>query len=166
VRRVLLVCVLALAAAAPAAATGPSFLIRGDTSFAGLSFLSTLPGAKRVLGTPTSATARMDVCTATWPRYGIVIKFFSFEQQACTKGTAVIVTMTDPRWHTAGGLHVGDAAREVKRRHPRATLHPDGWWLVTRKACELGNFAPYASLLAKVRSGHVTALVLTGAVCD
>jgi hypothetical protein len=165
-RRLLLVALSALVLAAPAATKEPSFVVRGDHSFAGVGLGAKLADAKKVFGAPNSLRQDHMSCFATWKRYALVVEFFAFEPHPCTAGTVLTATMTSARWHTLSGLHVGDAASTVKTRHPVATLHSDGWWLVTRKVCGLGNFQPYAALLARVRAGHVSALVLSGSVCE
>ncbi len=165
-KRLLVAALAALAVAAPVAAKEPPFVVRGDHSFGGVTLGAKLVDAKRVFGPPSSLRQKQMSCIVSWKRYGLVVEFFAFEPRPCSAGTVLTATMTGTRWRTLSGLRVGDAGAAVKRRHPRATRHSDGWWLVTRKVCELGNFQPYASLLARVRAGRVSALVLSGSVCE
>lgn len=165
-KRLLFVIVAASVLAAPAAAKELSFVIRGDHSFAGVGFRMNLADAKRVFGAPSSVRMRPQSCIVSWRRYGLVVQFFAFEPNPCKVGTVLSATMTGSRWHTLSGLRIGDPASAVKQKHPRATLHDDGWWLVSRKTCELGGFQPYGSLVARLRNGRVSSFFFTGSVCD
>ncbi|MDX6507968.1 MAG: hypothetical protein QOG06_2612, partial [Gaiellaceae bacterium] len=74
-------------------------------------------------------------------------------------------------WRTAAGLRIGDPVSRVTRLHPHAKLHHGsgptaGWWLVTRHACELGGYAPFPGLLARVSSGRISAFVVQLGVCE
>jgi hypothetical protein len=156
-----------LALTASGAAAAPSFVVRGDRSFAGIDFRDTLASAGKTLGKPTRVAKAGMSCTATWRRHGLVVEFFAFEpDNPCTRGTLLSATMTGTRWHTLNGLRIGDAVGVLQRKFPRATLHPDGWWLVARKHCELAGFSPYGSLIGRVRNGKVSAFRFQGAVCE
>jgi hypothetical protein len=70
-------------------------------------------------------------------------------------------------WRTGLGLRVGDSVGRVKALYPKAKLHaPGGWWLVARKSCKETGAQPYPGLLARVRNGRVTALVVSAGVCE
>jgi hypothetical protein len=159
--------VLLSLALAGSAAAAPALVVRGDTSFAGIGFRGTRPAATRVLGAPDRVLRHRYSCFVTWRRIGLTVEFFAFApDDPCTKGTVLKATMTGRGWRTSAGLHVGDSATLVRQHYPHATAHADGWWLRKRKACELGGFAPYGSLIARTGGGKVTALVLQGATCE
>ena len=74
-------------------------------------------------------------------------------------------------WRTAVGLRVGDGVGRLKRLYPRARYRrgpggSTGYWLVTRRTCELGGRQPYPGLLARVRDGRVAALVAGTTACE
>jgi hypothetical protein len=166
VTKLALVAVAALVLAAGASAD-VSYVIRGDRSFAGLGFRDTLASSTKVLGTPSSVRTRVGrICIARWNRHGVVIQLVSFEPNPCKTGSLLSANLTGPRWRTTNGLRVGDPVTEIARKHPRAKRHRDGWWLATRRTCELGGNQPYGSLVARTGGGHVTAFFFTGSVCD
>jgi hypothetical protein len=152
--------------AATLVVAAPSLVVRGDTSFAGIGFRSTRADATRILGSPDRVLRRGQSCFATWHRLGVAVELFAFApDDPCAKGTVLKATLTG-RWRTSAGLRVGDPVTAVTKRYPHATARRDGWWLRTRKTCELGGNTPYGSLIARIGRGRVTALVLQGSVCD
>jgi hypothetical protein len=72
--------------------------------------------------------------------------------------------LTDRRWHTDGGLHVGDTLTRLVRLYPTATDHRSdrfgirGWWLHEVKPPTPTRHG--GDLVATVREGHVTSLVV------
>ncbi len=159
---------VAAALAAPAAnAAPPTYVVHGTTSFGGLGFRDTLASATTKLGKPSRVHPDGMSCYATWKQYGLSVQFFAFPpDKPCASGTVLSAVMSTEKWHTAAGLHVGAPAADVEKHHPHATLHEDGWWIVTRKTCELGNYQPYGGLAARVKGGKVTALFFTGTTCE
>jgi hypothetical protein len=165
--KTLAVAALAALLLAAVATADVSYVIRGDRSFAGLGFRDTLASATKLLGTPSTVRTRVSrICIARWSRHGLVIEFFSFEPNPCKTGALLSANLAGPRWHTLNGLRVGDPVSEIAHKHPRAKRHRDGWWLATRKTCELGGYQPYGSLVARTGGGRVTAFFFTGSVCD
>jgi hypothetical protein len=61
-------------------------------------------------------------------------------------------------WRTGRGLHVGDTTVRLRALYPRATLHQDGWWLVTRANDPL--WGTYGQLVARIRNRKVAYLRL------
>jgi hypothetical protein len=99
------------------------------------------------------------------------VEFFTFEDKPCTNGVALIVTVTGrAAWRTAVGLRVGDTAARVRALYPRARLRgagtDRGYWLVTRQICAEVGGGQYPGLLARMKSGHVLALVARISICD
>jgi hypothetical protein len=78
------------------------------------------------------------------------------------------VTVTGRRFTTSLGLRVGDNVSALRRRYPGARFHRgwyEGYWLVTKTArCAIGvctsKYVVVPKLVARVRGGRVTALVL------
>jgi hypothetical protein len=68
------------------------------------------------------------------------------------------VEVFDAVWRTGRGLHVGDTVVWMSALYPRATLHKDGWWLVTRTNDPL--WGTYGQLVAGIRNGRITYLRL------
>lgn len=158
---------LVLSVSAFACGGGASYVVRGDTSFAGVGFRDTLSTAQQELGTTKLVVRHGPSCFATWRSVGVRIEFFAFApDNPCTQGTVLSATMTGMDWQTAAGLHIGDAVAVLKSRHPGATLHGDGWWLKTQKVCELGGYEPYGSLVARVHAGKVSSFLFQGATCE
>jgi hypothetical protein len=73
-------------------------------------------------------------------------------------------------WRTALGLRVGDAVARLRSLYPHARLKGQGfdrgYWLVTRQICAEVGGGSYPGLLARVRSGRVSALVAGISICD
>ena len=154
-----------------AIATFPSFVVRSDTQIGAFKARGgVLADAKKAFGAPTTVRKKnASECTVTWRKLGLVISFLSLERRdPCNTGFLVLGTMTSRRWTTAAGLRIGNAATPARIRaaYPRAIRHANGWWLVTRKYCELGGNAPYPGLLARVSKGRISALVVQIGVCE
>lgn len=43
-----------------------------------------------------------------------------------------MVTLTDHRWHTQRGLHVGDSLARLRHLYPKAHHDPDVWYIDER----------------------------------
>jgi hypothetical protein len=158
--------VLVLCGAARAASV---YSVQADTSVGGLAVgRATLPQAIARFGVPTTRKAAGETCTAAWKRLGLTISFLVFGGNACRSGGGVVFTIRDrAHWRTGKGLRVGDATPRVHALYPQATLHPgDGYWIVPRRSCKETGAQPYPGLLARVRYGQVTALVVTAGVCE
>jgi hypothetical protein len=122
-----------------------------------------LRAAIRALGEPTGTSGGGDSCNVRWSNIGLLILFANFGGgEACEPGDGyaqvlVIKGKKAHRWQTNRGLRIGDTVAELRRRHPEATLHPNGWWLAT-KYIPYGEGCPCpdAALRAKVSRGRVS----------
>lgn len=154
-------------ASSSAFAAAPSYVIRSDKSFGGLSLDDTLATVTTALGKPESVKRNRMSCYGHWNRYGLMVEFFAFPpDNPCATGTVLTAQMTTSLWHTSTGLHVGDTETTIKQRNPSAHLRPDGWWLSVEKDCSAGGPAPYGSLIAEVVKGKISAFLLQSAACD
>jgi hypothetical protein len=162
-----------------AALTGSAFaavgehVIQGDRSAGGIRVGRSTPAqVKRLFGAPSTVrTPFPQSCVQTWKSARLKVEFFTFEDKPCTKGVALIVTVTGrAAWRTAVGLRVGDTAARVRALYPRARLRgagtDRGYWLVTRQICAEVGGGSYPGLLARLKGGRVSALVARIAVCD
>jgi hypothetical protein len=172
-RLVLLVAALVLVGAARAAPA--PYVLHGDTSVAGLRIArADLADARARLGAPTATRRVQGVeCVATWRTLGVTLAFLELSGgDPCRAGALVRATIASrAHWRTAKGLRVGDAVARVRRLYPQARSRRSvpqwtGYWLVTRRACELGGFEPYPGLLARIRNGRVSALVAATTACE
>ncbi len=171
-----LILVVAIAVGTSTAAAIPNYVVRGDTQIGAFKVRGgVLAGAKKAFGPPSTVRKKnASQCTVTWRNLGLVVSFLSLERRdPCNTGLLVLGTMTSRRWATSAGLRIGNTATTARIRaaYPRATYHrqagaTSGWWLVTRKYCELGGNAPYPGLLARVSSGRISALVVQVGVCE
>lgn len=178
--RLALLFVLAAASAAasadsvPAEAAAP-YVIRGDSSVGGLRIArADVADARLRFGAPsTSRREPPYTCVRSWKRIGLTVAFLDLAGgNACRTGVVVRATITSRgAWRTGVGLRVGDSVARVKRLYRDASYHRDlgswtGYWLVTRRTCELGGRQPYPGLLARVRNGRVSALVAGTTACE
>jgi len=157
--------------AAAVAAPAPTRVIQGDRVVGGLRVAqATLADARAKLGTPTTTRSRGVSCVVTWRGLGARLEFLDFEGQGCARGVVVVATVTSrSAWRTSLGLRVGDSTTRLRRLFPRASFHsgaPAGYWLVTRRRCAEAGGGAFPGLLARVRAGRVTALVVTAGVCE
>jgi hypothetical protein len=163
-----------LAAALALTAAPPQHVIQGDRTAGGIRIARSTPSdVKKLFGAPSTSKARSARdCVESWKGARLAVTFFTFEGKPCTKGVALIVTVTGrAAWRTAVGLRVGDSAARLRTLYPRARLRRgfaggSGYWLLTRQVCaEVGGGA-YPGLLARMRNGRVAALVARSSVCD
>ena len=164
-----------LALTAPAAAGDRVRVIHGDRSLDGLVIArTTAPQATGRLGAPSLHRADPPYsCILSWKALGLRLEFIDLDRRKpCTAGVLLSATVTGRRlWRTSLGLRVGDPAARVRALYPGAVLHSvdpgrAGYWLIVRHACaEVGGQA-FPGLLARLRSGRVSALVLSASVCE
>jgi hypothetical protein len=164
---------LAVVGATAALAAGPG-VVDGDRSVAGLGVGHATPAAATARFGAASAT-RADggvSCGMEWSRLGLAVTFLDFEGRACSKGVLVGATVTQRSgWRTNLGLRVGDSTARLRALYPGATLRSgepgrNGFWLVVRRTCREVGAAPYPGLLARMRAGRVSALVVAAGVCE
>jgi hypothetical protein len=80
---------------------------------------------RRAFGPPASSESpEYRTCIQRWPEIGVVATLVAFGDQvdACAEGTFVEARLTDPRWHTASGVHPGGSRASARRaavRHCR-----------------------------------------------
>lgn len=165
---ILLAVLLSLAAPAP-------HVLQGDTNVGGVRIArADLADARARFGAPsTTRREQTALCVASWRRIGLTLSFLDLSgRNPCRTGILIRATITSrAAWRTAKGLRKGDSVARLRRLYPRATFRRHippwtGYWLVTRRACELGGFEPFPGLLARVRNGRVTALVAATTACE
>jgi hypothetical protein len=163
------------AAGARAENTASIRVIQGDHVVGGLRMgRGTVDQAIARFGAPTLKRSRPPACVMTWPALGLTISFLDFGGATpCAKGAPVAATITSrAQWRTALGLRVGDTVARLKTLFPRAVPHTGsfsavtGFWLVPRHACGEVGGDPYPGLLARIRNGRVSALVVRAGVCE
>jgi len=163
-----------LAAALAFTAAPPEHVIQGDRTAGGIRVArSTAAEVKKLFGAPsTSRVTSAQSCLQSWKGARFAITFFTFEGKPCTQGVALIVTVTGrAAWRTAVGLRVGDSGARLRSLYPLARLRrgfagDSGYWLVTRRVCAEVGGGSYPDLLARMRNGRVSALVVRSSVCD
>ena len=176
-RRLAVLLVLAATAPAAAAAVTAPYVLQGDRNVGGVRIArADLADARARFGAPSTARpAGPARCVATWRRLGLTLAFLDLSGGApCRTGVLVRATITSRgAWRTARGLRKGDSVARLRLLYPQATYRRraagvgwTGWWLVTRRACELGGYEPYPGLLARVRDGRVAALVAATTACE
>lgn len=137
--------------------------VRGDGRIARIGDLvdpaaASLPVARRVFGDPRPPRRDRVSCPARWLGLGLLINFVDLGGgNPCTgEGNAQSATVTDARWRTARGLHVGDRLGRLRELYPGASRHGRAWWLISRRSpFGEGRFAPLAAVVA---DGRVRAL--------
>lgn len=166
---------MAAATGAPADGAGPVRVISGDRSAGGLVIARTTPPqAIAKLGKPGVQRPEPPYsCVLSWKAIGLTLNFIDLNgKHACKTGALIVATITNrPHWQTARGLHVGDPAARVRALYPVAGLHTpgggqSGYWLITRHACKEVGGQAFPGLLARLKNGHVAALVLSASVCE
>lgn len=159
--RLVLVAGLAATLAASASAS-PNFVVRRDTDIGGfnLSRDATLKGAIDAYGTPTSREPfEGQACIVVWSDFGIwtnfshVVSTTPCDGRGCHSETR----LTNKKWKTDKGLHVGDPLRRLRQLYPRAKPYILGrWTLISRPFAG----ARLPTLLAAVKKGRIAAFVI------
>jgi hypothetical protein len=131
--------------------------------------IGTIQQAARAFGRPrVAATTVMATraCRALWPRLGLAIDFAPPRAPSCSSphlGRWLDVVATGRRWHTVGGLHVGDREARLRALYP-STRPLD--FLGAGHLVELKTGGPYCdggpplALAARVGLGLVRALLV------
>ncbi len=174
--RLALLLLVAAAATAPSASAAPApYVLQGDTNVGGVRISrADLSDARARFGAPTTTRREQTIaCVAHWRRIGLTLTFLDLSgRNPCTTGILIRATVTSRgAWRTGKGLRKGDSVARLRRLYPKATYRRHitawtGYWLVTRRACELGGYEPFPGLLARVRNGRVTALVAATTACE
>ena len=150
-------------------------MIQGDRNAGGIRIARSTPAEVGTLfGAPSTsrATSRAVLPAELEGAPVSPSHFFTFEGKPCTRGVALVVTVTGrAAWRTAVGLRVGDSAARLRALYPRARLRTgfpgdSGYWLVTRQVCAEVGGGSYPGLLARMQRGRVSALVSRSSVCD
>jgi hypothetical protein len=150
--------------------SGPGYVIHGDHGLAGVEIARGIPtDARARFGPPASIHSSSSDCVMRWPGLGLQLEFLSLGLGApCRHGVLVVATVTHrSRWRTGLGLRVGDPVARIATLYPRAKRHgARAIWIATRHACkEVGGFA-FPGVLARIRSGRVSAIVVRTTPCE
>ncbi len=158
----------ALAAAILLAVASPApFTVYGDRTVAGFPLTGSPARARAFFGPPRQTHARKPYeCIQSWGLFRLTIDFFAFQGNPCVAGEALTMTVTNPRWHTWKGLGIGNPTARIRALYPAARPHGGEWWLIVRHACKETGGAAYGSLVARTLRGRVSALVVSGALCE
>jgi len=153
-------------------ASGPSFTLRLDSGAAPLidgKRVAALEQGMRVLGPPARVSfisGSSPRCRAIWPTLGLTIDFASRQPPSCAApalGSWIAMTASDPRWHSSGGLRVGDPASRLRGLYPTAHRlgflgQGDLWEIETGgPLCDGG---PPIALGGRILSNRVVSLVI------
>jgi hypothetical protein len=111
------------------------------------------------------------VCVFGWPSIGVTARLVAFGSAAypCgSEGTFVEARLTDPRWHTASGVHPGGPKRTARkaslRRCTQRTCGVYGYALeLHRTVC---SSILSAGVIAHVRGNRVVSLIVRSRGCE
>jgi hypothetical protein len=164
------------AGTAQAQSGGEFFVPTGErTGFGAFEESRDSPAAlRRAFGPPTSE--RIDdyghTCTMAWPEIGAVAQLVAFgtASAACSEGVFVEARLTDPRWHTASGVHPGSGKGVARRASLRRCTHRTIGCGVSGYALELHRTACATTLsagvIAHVRGDRVISLIVRWRSCE
>jgi hypothetical protein len=136
-----------------------------------------LAAAVRALGEPSSCKGvkgLVGFASVEWRRLGLRGVFGSYGVDGlhpCRARKAVRLDnmrATGGAWRTGAGLRIGDSLSKLRKLYPHAFLRlyrrdipaVRGWWLVLRTGSVPERYR-FPALLATVRGGRVTSLVVT-----
>jgi uncharacterized repeat protein (TIGR01451 family) len=138
-------------------APAPQAVIRSDQKVGPL-LLSSKTGiaaTSAAFGPPLQERLYAEFCDFEY--LDLRMTFFApLSKNPCTAGRFRQAAVFGRRWHTTRGLRVGDTLASLRRLYPAAVAHDHDWWLVPRMSVS----GRYGGLVAVVRKGHVTALVV------
>jgi hypothetical protein len=171
----LLICatVCAVAAGSAHAAEGRFFVPTGErTGFGAFQESPDSAGAlRRAFGPPTTEKpGDFGSCVQAWPRLGVVVTLAAFGSvtDACTEGSFYEARLTDPRWHTATGVHPGGSRASARRAALRRCSPLDCG--ITGYALELHrtdcSSTPSAGVIAHVRGSRIASLIVRWRLCE
>jgi hypothetical protein len=127
---------------------------------------------RRAFGAPsTERFGEYDSCVQAWPQLGLVVSLVAFGSSitdACKEGVFYEARLTDPRWHTATGVHPGGSRASARRASIRRCTRTDcgitGYALeLHRTDCAL-PLVP--GVIAHVRGSRVTSLIVRWRGCE
>jgi hypothetical protein len=141
---------------------------------------ATIAGAEDAFGRATSCRARHGEAIASWRERGLTGWFYTLSGFATADGKldperggcyyrdqirVGYVRLTDPRWHTAKGLHVGDSRDRMLELYPAAARHDEpqawrGWWLHEVDDEVASPIRNGPDLIATIEAGEVAALTV------
>lgn len=143
----------------------------------------TLRGATSVFGEPSECRILpvTKFSSVRWQRLGLRMEFGSYGPypsggNACTARAHARLSrvfVSGRRWRTSRGLRIGDTQERLSELYPYANrvrgtdvdwagadpARWRGWWLVVR-VTHVGEFHPYAAMLARIRGGRVSEFVV------
>jgi hypothetical protein len=145
---------------------------------------ASLAGVERVFGPASSCRIKDYATKAVWPSVGVRGRFetlsaftrpdgkpdTSGKKTGCDYRDQIqtdSLVLTDRRWHTATGLHVGDALRRMLDLYPAASNHPNdvdirkGWWLHEIPDSVASPIREGPDLIATVRGDRVAAFTVS-----
>jgi hypothetical protein len=165
---------LALVGPAAASASGRFFVPTGKRTGFGpfQESADSVAALRRAFGPPDSEEADEEdrSCIQRWPQLGVSVTLVSFGEvaDACGSGTFFSARLTDPRWHTATGVHPGgsraDARRAAIRRCRASTCGASGYALEMHHTdCAL-TLSP--GVIAHVRGRKVDSLIVDWRSCE
>lgn len=128
---------------------------------------------RHAFGPPTEEKAgAYSNCRMTWERLGVAVELEAFGSAGdpCSEGVFVSARLTDPRWHTASGVHPG-GSRASARRASLLRCHANTYGCAaTGYALELHHTDCASGLLAGViahpRGRKITALDVYWRSCE
>jgi hypothetical protein len=166
--------VLALVGPAAASASGRFFVPTGRRTGFGAFQESTgsVAALRRAFGPPASEEADEEYrsCIQRWPLLGISVTLVSFGEvaDACGSGTFYSARLTDPRWHTATGVHPGGsraaARRAALRRCGVRSCGATGYALEMHHTDCAMTLSP--GVIAHVRGRRVVSLIVDWRSCE
>lgn len=123
---------------------------------------SSLSGAYRAFGKPSSARGKANVRRVRWKGAGVEIlgvTFGSCRRKTCRTSELLIQSarVTGPRWQTMAGLRVGDPAARIAELYPGEEAPSDGKGdvVVQDAFSQIGDAGDIPIVTALVRKGVV-----------
>lgn len=128
---------------------------------------------RRAFGPPASEEAgEYRSCIQRWPELGVTVTLRAFGEalDGCTEGTFNEARLTDPRWHTASGVHPGGSRAKARRASLRRCRRTTIGCGVTGYALELHRtdcaLTLTAGVIAHVRGRRVVSLLVRWRACE
>jgi hypothetical protein len=125
---------------------------------------------RTAFGRPTSSVKNnAQMCTFRWKAIGVVAHLTTYGQriEPCTHGYFANARLSDQRWHTSSGIHVGSTERAAKRVSTRScgtACEFPGYVLGLHPSDCAGRWVP--SVIAELQAGRVSALRVLTHTCE